>query len=378
MKTEIKIGVDAKWYFDDLPSGRVWTRGITTRFKAAAADHNWTFFFRRGDRAHSSDVPPCDQAVFASAGWNLLSNLLVLPRHVSSLGLDVLLTHYFAVPARVPQVTVVYDIIFESNPELFTRRERAYLSCIKPLLRSASLVVTISEESRSQLARFGYLGRGQECVVVPPGIDRQFLEPIPATDISRVRDRYALPARFVLYVGRLNTRKNVGKLIAAMAQIKDRSVQLVLAGRAEGATEDYAALAAQLGLVDRVQFLGSVPDEDLASLYASSAALAYLSEHEGFGLPAVEAMGVGVPVVVAETPVGREVYGDVPFYVAVSDIGEIARTLDDVLAEPRGLGPRLTVGQHRAGTYTWDRTTASLIDVLVSQGARSPRAGGAH
>jgi glycosyltransferase involved in cell wall biosynthesis len=378
MKTEMKIGVDAKWYFGDLPSGRVWTRGITTRFKAAAADQDWTFFFRRGDRVHASNVPPCDQAVFASAGWNLLSNALVLPRHVASLGLDVLLTHYFAAPARVPQVTVVYDIIFESNPELFTRKERAYLSFIKPLLRSASVVVTISEQSRSQLTRFGYLGRGQECVVVPPGIDRQFLEPVPVTEISRVRDHYELPARFVLYVGRLNKRKNVGELIAAMAQIKDRSVQLVLAGRADGATEDYASLADQLGLADRVQFLDSVPDEDLASLYASSAVFAYLSEHEGFGLPPVEAMGVGVPVIVAETPVGREVYGDVPFYVAVSDIGEIARTLDDVLAEPRDIGPRLTRGQRRAGTYTWDRTTASLIDVLVAQGARSSRTSGAH
>ena len=367
------IGVDAKWYFDDLPSGRVWTRGIVSRFKTAQPNHRWVCFFRRCDRTSTFELPPCDQAVFSSVGWNLLSNVLLLPRHVSRLGLDVVLTQNFAVPAKVPQVTVVHDVIFESNPSFFTWQERAYLGFIKPLLRWASVVVTISEASRSELCRFGYLRSNQECVVVPPGVSQRFLSLIPPSETARIRERYALPARFVLYVGRLNARKNVGRLIESMAQIEDRSVGLVLAGRAEGATENYAVVAARSGLGHRAAFLGSVPDEDLPALYASAAAVAYLSEHEGFGLPPLEAMAVGVPVVAAPAQAVREVCGDVPFYASPSDEDEITRTLNDVLARPSALTRRIADGRRRARGFTWDRTAALLADILVAQGARSGR-----
>ena len=365
----MRIGFDAKYYFDPPSSGRVWTREVMHRLAAGWPQHHWTWFLKNRDRARAAEIPPGHDSVFASFGWNLLSNALVLPRHVARRQLDVLVTQYFAAPTATPQVAVIHDIIFEPHPELFTRRERAYLGMIKPLLRWANTVVTVSEASHEQLQQYGYLRPGQRCVVIPNGVNDRFFNEIDGKSIDRVRSRYDLPARYLLYVGRLNARKNLPRLIESVTRLRDQEIGLVLAGRSEGAAEDYAGFARKLGIEHRVRFLGSVPDEDLHPLYSAATAFVYLSKREGFGLPPLEAMAAEIPVVVSNEPALKEVGGDVPLYVNPEDGGDVVRTLDRVIENRDLRQERAALGRARARLFTWDRTVDALAKVLESTAA---------
>lgn len=339
---------------------------MTRRLAVGWPQHHWTWLLRTADRSRAADVPPADDLVFASAGWNLTSNVLSLPRQAAKKHLDVLVTQNFAAPTRTPQVTVIFDVIFESNPEYFTRSERAYLSFIKPLLRWSQKVVTISESSRDQLSALGYLRPWHECTVVPCGVDERFFQDVDRDEVARVRSHYRLPDRFVLYVGRLNARKNLGLLIEAASRLRDTGAGLVIVGNPDGATEDYPAIAERFGIGGRTQFLGSVPDADLVPLYSAATVSAYLSRREGFGLPVLEAMACGTPVVASDESALREVGGDVPIYVDPSSASATAEALDQMLASRELRQERSARGRIRARQFTWDRSADSLVKVIES------------
>jgi len=359
----VRIGFDAKYYFDPPSSGRVWTRQVLQRL-APDHGHQWTWLLKRADRERAGALPGGQEVVFRSAGWNLLSNTLVLPGLTSRCRLDALVTQYFAAPTRTPQITVVHDIIFEPHPEFFTRRERLYLGCIKPLLRLADTVVTVSEASRQDLQRYGYLRPGQSCAVIPNGVDDRFFEPVSDDRRHEVRRKFALPDRFLLYVGRLNARKNLDRLIESFSQMRDRSVTLVLAGRTDGAADDYPELAESRGVADRVRFLGSVPDDDLQPLYSLATLFVYLSKREGFGLPPLEALATGVPVVASDEVALREVCAGAATYVIPDDTAAVAAVLDRLLDDTDARDRQAAMGRARAREFTWDRTAAGLVAAL--------------
>jgi glycosyltransferase involved in cell wall biosynthesis len=342
------------------------------RLVASDPAHSWTCFLKSDDRAYPAPSG-CHDCVFASLGWNLASNALLLPVYASRRRLDVTLTQYFAAPTLSSQVTVVHDVLFASHPELFSWNERRYLGLIKPLLRWASAVVTVSDTAEEELRALGFVKPTQECFVVHNGVSERFFEPGNPAEIQRVRERYQLPLTFVLYVGRVNIRKNLPQLIKAMASVQ--GAHLVVVGDAPGDSSAYRALIENLSIADRVHFVGAVPDDDLHHIYAAASACAYLSEHEGFGLPPLEAMASGVPVIAAPAPAVREVCGENPFYVDGQNPRDIADALRLVLTRPMEVTDRVVNGQRRARQFTWDSAAQKLMRILLAQAGRS-RSGG--
>lgn len=365
-----RIGVDAKSFFGGPSGHRTWIREMLPRLTALAPSQSWTCFLKSDERIHPTP-PGCNECVFASLGWNLASNALLLPFYASRRRLDVTLTQYFAAPMLSSQVTVVHDVLFESHPELFSWKERRYLGLIKPLLKWASAVVTVSETSQEELRANGFLKPFQECFVVHNGVSERFFAAKDPAEIQRVREQYKLPSMFVLYVGRVNIRKNLPQLIKAMASLQDMSAHLVIVGEGPEHTSSYRELTDSLSIASRVHFVGPVPDNDLYPIYAAADALAYLSEHEGFGLPPLEAMATGVPVVAAPARAVREVCADVPFYVNVGNPREIAEALREVLRRPSQLADRVVGGRKRAGQFTWDIAAQKLMRILLAQAERS-------
>jgi glycosyltransferase involved in cell wall biosynthesis len=250
-------------------------------------------------------------------------------------------------------VVVIHDVAPLREPRWYSAAYARYQRAILPALaRRARLVITVSEFSRGEIV--DTLGVPAERVrVVPNGVDERFS---PAVDPEPARAAYALERRYVLLVGTRIARKNLAALAAAARRLSERGVELVAAGSGRG------YMQAETGL--EVRALGYVPEELLPSLYRGAAALAMPSLYEGFGLPCIEAMAAGTPVVASDRGALPEVCGDAALLVDPADGSALA---DALLAavEDDALAARLTrAGTERAATFTWGRT-AELTDRAI-------------
>jgi glycosyltransferase involved in cell wall biosynthesis len=182
-------------------------------------------------------------------------------------------------------------------------------------------------------------------------------------DARAEADRWhALERPYVLSVGTAEPRKNLSVLVEAMRALGRDDVDLVLVGPA-GWGEDVATLVAPLG--DRVQRLGFVPDADLGHLYAGAAAFAYPSRWEGFGLPVLEAMAHGAPVVTSAGTACAEVAGDAGLLVAADDSAALGQALARLLVDPAEADRRRALGRARAAELTWERTADLTADAYA-------------
>ncbi len=290
-----------------------------------------------------------------------------LPFVVPALGLrdrlDVFHSQYLCPPVSlVREVVSVHDILFETHPELF---EGAFsmrsVRLIRLSARRARVVLTVSEFSRQALLE-RYRLTEEKVVVTPDGVDLERFRP-GARD-EGLAERYELSRPFVLSVGRLEPRKNLERLIRAFAKARerlDRRLTLVLVGardfRAESVFREIEA--APEGMV---RWLGPVPDQDLPPLYNMAEALAYPSLVEGFGMPVLEAMACGTPVVTAPRGALPEVGGDAVLWVepenedSIADGVERALTDTELRSHLRGAGPE------RARGFSWEEVARRTLE----------------
>jgi glycosyltransferase involved in cell wall biosynthesis len=251
-----------------------------------------------------------------------------------------------AVPAatKAPHVVTVHDVAFVRTPERFTAHGVRVMKRGLERCRTVDLVICPSATTRADLVDLGFDER--RIRVVPWGVEATTVD---EEDVARVRSRYSLPERFVLYVGTVEPRKNVPRLARAAATAAE-PMPLVVAG-APGWGESGVT-------DDGVRFLGFVSARDLPALYASATVFAYPSLDEGFGLPVAEAMAYGLPVVTSRGTATEETAGRAAVLVDPTDVESIRDGLATALAS----GPELTaLGRARAAELSWDATTEATV-----------------
>jgi len=323
--------------------------------------------FRRISTTHASMAPRPLPAAPAKLWWEQIG-VVRAGRHA---GIDVLHTPYWANPLLTPWPTVVtvHDVIQYVLPEYRSGpRSRLYFALGVRGLRRATAIITVSECSRRDMVRM--LGVPADQIRVIENAVGGHLRPVRTPDaLERVRRAYGLPDRFVLYLGANDRRKNLDRLIRAYASLP-RTVRdeygLVIAGRQwPGDTPlhpDPARVVAELGLTDRVALTGGVAEEDKAALLSAATVFAFPSLYEGFGLPVLEAMACGTPVLTSSTSSLPEVVGDAGVLVDPTDIGAIAAALADLLADAERRDDLATRALERAARYSWpavaERTVA--------------------
>ena len=182
------------------------------------------------------------------------------------------------------------------------------------------------------------------------------------------------PARepLALFVGSIFNRRHVPDLVRAFALVARAhdDARLAIAGENRSfPREDPAAIAADLGIADRVQVRSYVTEAELGSLYARARTFVFLSEYEGFGLTPIEALACGVPAIVCDTPVAREVCGDAVEYVTCGAVGSVAEALERLLYDARARADLLARGPAVLQRYSWDRAAATTLAVLTSAAA---------
>jgi glycosyltransferase involved in cell wall biosynthesis len=279
----------------------------------------------------------------------------------------------FLPPRKVcPYVLTLHDMFFFRNPERtgFVRSQY-WRQTLRATWRHADVIITDSEFSRSEITRF--LPVPQDRIrVIPLGVDEAFLTDMPTTLRTEMRASLKLDLPYALYVGRLDPDKNVRRVVEAFAAEKDTSCRghlLAIAGAKDFQSSGITDLVASLGITDRVRLLGYVEERHLVALYQECAVLCYPSLNEGFGLPPLEGMAAGVPVVTSNVSSLPEVVGDAAIQVDPFSVSAIAAGIASALDPVRGVELR-EAGRARARTFTWERTARMTLDCYKEALAR--------
>jgi glycosyltransferase involved in cell wall biosynthesis len=286
---------------------------------------------------------------------------LVLPRRVGRGQL--LWSPANSGPVRLEnQVVTIHDVGPMDHPEWFQGAFAALFRRVVPrVARRARRVITSSRFSRDRLVERCGLDPGQ-VVVVAPGVDPVGFRPPSQPEIDAVRARYRLPQRYLLAVGSLSVRKNLTVLLSAsnLLRLRGRGLGLVIVG-----SPTHTAPAHRLDSPDSwVRVLGRVPDSNLPALYGGSAAFVLPSLYEGFGLPVLEAMACGTPVVASKWGGVPEAAGDAGILFDPENPEELAHRIQELLEDPRRCEEVVARGLRRAQEFTWDRTAKGVLNTL--------------
>jgi glycosyltransferase involved in cell wall biosynthesis len=299
------------------------------------------------------------------------------PRAARRMKADVAFVPYWAPPLQcdVPVAVTIHDVIPLALPEYRgAAHHRAYTALVRAASSNAACIITDSEFSRGDILRLLAVDAAR-VHVVPLAADPRFTPAVPEADLVRVRERYTLPDSYVFYLGNFDRRKNIETLFQVYvwaAETIGQDFPLVIAGEPD--TPAYASdgrrmtlrqMAAELELdAEEVRLIGRVAEEDKPALYAGARCFVFTSTYEGFGLPALEAMACGTPVVGSNASSIPEVVGDAGMLVDPLDARRMAGAVIAVCTED-DLHDRLSQrALLRAAQFSWQRTAYETLAVL--------------
>lgn len=258
-----------------------------------------------------------------------------------------------------PLVATIHDLSFARYPEFFLAREAGYWNRWVPATaRRAGRVLVNSEFTASEVQTL-YGIPSSRIVVTPLGVASHFVSHRGTSTLRRVLAQYSLSRPYVLFVGTIQPRKNIVRLIGAFADVRRRydiPHELVICGQRGWLCDDVFAAAAAPEIREHVRFLGHARRDDLPFLYSGADVFAYPSLYEGFGLPVLEAMACGTPVVTSRTSALPEVAGGSALLVDPTDVGEIADGLWHLIDNCKTRARLVASGLERACAFTWIRT----------------------
>jgi len=340
--------------------------------------HRFTAFL------HAADFVAAGVAVQRGPQW-LEQPLLriaweqsVLPVALTQIQADVVhgLVNVLPLATRRPGVVTVHDLSFLRLPELFPPFKRVYLTALcRASVARARQVVAVSHQTADDLAQAWGVD-GERVLVAPNGVDVRFSRGSPE-EVRRFRQERALPERYWFYLGTLEPRKNLTVLLEAFARWRQRVAptadppHLILAGGKGWYYDTIFAQVAAFGLAEFVHFPGFLPDAELPAWYQSAELFLYPSRYEGFGLPVIEAMACGVPVICSNAPGVREVAGDAAIQLAPDDVDAWVAAYSLAATQPAYLAELRSAGLERAKLFKWETAAAVTIDAY-ERAAQSP------
>ena len=268
-------------------------------------------------------------------------------------------------------VATIHDVTFVSHPEFHVPANIEHcLNGTRHAIERADVLIAISESTRRDLVELLH-APAERIVVTPEAADPDLAPVTDGARLAEVRRRYQLPDRFVLFLGAMEPRKNLVRLVEAFNALKPairRETWLVVAGAQGWLNDSVRARVESLGLADRVHFAGYVEGGDLAALYSLATVFAYPSLWEGFGLPVLEAMACGTPVLTSDVSSLPEVAGDAAVLVPPTDVDAIADGLTRLLEDTALRADLAARGRRQAARFSWERCARETLAVYQSVG----------
>jgi len=266
---------------------------------------------------------------------------------------------------RGPTVVTVHDLAFLLYPHFLTGRSARYYGLIDNAVRRANHIIAVSEATKRDLVRL--TGTPQSKITVIHEAAEPIYFPIHDQEVlARIHSKYHLPEQYILFVGTIEPRKNLSTLIRAFQGLIEKyksQADLAIVGKRGWLYDDVYQLVQDLRLTERVHFLGRVPTADLPHLYNASQMLVLPSYYEGFGLPSLEAMACGVPVIVSDASAMPEVVGDAALRVACEDVEGFTVAMWRFLTDDSLRADMVGKGLMRVRCFSWEQAAWETLAV---------------
>jgi glycosyltransferase involved in cell wall biosynthesis len=346
-----------------------YVRNIVARLAVLDTASEYILISRPDDLEFACTVGPNFRGVISTAGNYSLREQFSIPSILRRERVDVFHAPHYVLPPVLPcpSVVTIHDCIHLMFPQYLPNRW-AY-TYARTFMWSAthrsSHVLTVSEASKRDILRF-YRIPAEKITVAPNAIDDRFNRTPAAEDIARVQERFQLHDPFVLYVGNIKPHKNIERLIEAFALVRTgplANTKLLIIGDEISKYPTLRRAVHQHKLHKHVRFLGFVGDQTLAALYRLATVFAFPSLYEGFGLPPLEAMASGTPVVTSNVSSLPEVVGDAAILVDPREPTAIAHGLRRALLDPALRAQMRERGLARATHYSWMRTSETILRI---------------
>ncbi len=358
----MKIAIESNAYYKNKAGSGVYCRNVVDGMKALSPDSCITLANRR-----SSEMDIKKKSILKrllNAAFDIVWMQFVLPAQASKAKSDVLFCPTFLSPIFAPcgVVLTIFDMAFMRYPETCDLFFRTYLRVMLSLTKGrARKILTISEYSKKEIVK--YLNVPEDRIeVIYPGKDERF-----TPGRSALGGKYGIPGKYFLYIGTIEPRKNIETIIDAFAKVKRESAlphSLVIAGGKGWYYDSVFRNARVSGVEDSIIFPGYIPEEDLPSLYRNAEAFVFPSLYEGFGLPVLEAMACGCPVIASNTSSIPEAAGDAAILIDPLDTYSIAASMKKVASDP-GLREQLVnKGLERSRRFSWDNAAKKTLAAL--------------
>lgn len=372
----MRVVIDARMVLPKMTGIGRYLLGLASGLTTQSGGHSYEMWVQAG--------LPSDHPIWGLAGEHLtlrempLSHMdvrqhWVLPCELSRARPDLLHYPHFDVPWFVPGdvIATIHDLKYISKPEFFS-----HLGRIKRLImlvmmvftvRRARHIIAVSESTRQDIIRYLH-AIPQKVSVVHEGVESIYFKRPSQAMLRSVLSHYGLQQPYILFVGERRPHKNIPGLLRAFdifLKTNELPYHLVIVGKRYADYQEPERLVERLGLTNNVHLLDYVPDEELPSLYRSAEAFALLSHYEGFGLPVLEAMASGTPVIASCTTSLPEVVGDAGLLIDPDNPVECAHALRQIVSGGKQRETCITKGKERARMFTWERCARETLSIYL-------------
>lgn len=369
------IAVDALLLKNQNTGTGFYTHHLLKAIAALGTPHRFTVFVDASYRHTAAfETPSVDivRVPVASTLRRIIWEQAVLPRRLRECGAQLLFCPFFIKPflTELPVVLTIHDVFHKAAPQTISLMRRLYLSpLITHSIRTAAHLIAVSQYTKTDLIRFYQLPSG--CITVVYEAAAEGLNRPPDSVVQQTMQKHKVPfEKFILTVGTLERRKNFGVLLRAiqLLSLQQRTLQVVMVGGENNDSAALRTLAGQLGVAAQIHFAGYIPTADLPAFYAAARAVVVPSLYEGFGLPVVEAMQLGVPVIVANRTALPEIAGDAALRFSTTE--ELSAALRQVWEEDAMCSHLIALGKHRVESFSWRRAAEQTVNVFENTGRR--------
>lgn len=348
-----------------------YTRSLTNALLGEMAIPPTLFYNRTGKAREIAEwaTVPQQSVRMGYKPWRMaiwMGQLFRLPfkRYTPDVSLFHATEHLLMPLGDVPTVMTVHDLIYKLFPEHHKRLNYWYLNGAMPLfVRRANAIIVVSQATKNDLIRH-YKTPDQKITVVHEAAAPHF-RVVSDEEVARVRAKYNLPDRYLLAVGTIEPRKNLTRLAESLARLRrdDHRLHLVVVGAKGWLYENFFHRIEELGLQDAVHFPGYVPDDDLPAVFRAATLYVMASMYEGAGLPVLEAMACGAPVVSSRESSMPELGADVPRYFNPYDVDYMTDVIGTVLSDASLRAEMAEAGPERAAHFSWQRAARETMAV---------------